>query len=93
MGNTVPSEILIDDTLNPKFCNILCALCAPGTESLAIQKDVVDGLSSLNTMENTEISKYILGEGNHTITSTPFVLNRKIRTLHVTYAEPGLQHD
>lgn len=80
----------VNDTLNPEICQLLCALCAPGTESISIadtqRENTAPKMAILRT-ENIDQRSKMVPITNASIAET---FGNDIGVLHVTYVEPKI---
>ena len=80
------------DTLNPDVCQVLCALCAPGTESSYIAETITQkNLAENNITRNVPIANSLVA-GSPNVSKDDRIFTQKIRTVHVTYVEPTMQN-
>ena len=80
----------VNDTLNPEICHFLCALCAPGTESISIaetQRDNTAPKMAILRTENIDQRSKMVPITN---ASTAETFGSDIGALHVTYVEPKI---
>ena len=80
----------VNDTLNPEICQLLCALCAPGTESISIaetqRENTAPKMAILRT-ENIDQRSKMVPITNASMAET---FGSDIGALHVTYVEPKI---
>ena len=89
----IPTETLIEEseeTLNPDVCNLLCSLCAPGTESFNIKKNVTGKLPSYKATNKPELNSNTRGTNTNNSPNVSHLFIHKTGALHVTYVEPAL---
>ena len=80
----------VNDTLNPEICQLLCALCAPGTESISIaetQRENTAPKRAILRTENIDQRSKMVPITNASIAET---FGSDIGALHVTYIEPKI---
>jgi hypothetical protein len=91
--SVIPTETLIEEseeTLNPDICNLLCSLCAPGTESFNIQKNVTEMVPLYEATKKPEVDLNTLVTNTHNNSNVSQLFIHKTGALHVTYVEPAL---
>ena len=91
--DVIPTETLIEeseDTLNPDLCNLLCSLCAPGTESFNIKQNITSMLPLYKDTRKPEVNSYTLETNTHNKPKVSQLFIHKTGALHVTYVEPAL---
>ena len=90
--DVIPTKILIEeseDTLNPDICNLLCSLCAPGTESFNIKQNMTSQLPLYKDTSKPEVNLYTVETNKHNKPNVSQLFIHKTGALHVTYVEPA----
>ena len=88
----IPAQILIEgseETLNPDMCNLLCSLCAPGTESFDLEKNVKEMIPSHKAQNKYELNTNNFEASSHKNPDDSRLFIHKTGALHMTYSEPA----
>ena len=88
----IPTQILIEgteETLNPDMCNLLCSLCAPGTESFDLEKNVKEMIPSHKAPNKDELNTNSFEASFHKNPNDSRLFIHKTGALHMTYSEPA----